>query len=110
MASSSATGHWQVKVISLHPSITKDSLAKSLCLDPSRMQMPSPAIAWIHGFKNKQDADEFVRQWSGLTISGVAIECCTAPPRNRNNASSQQQTSTHPKSKQHQQSHTASKF
>ncbi|CAF3954733.1 unnamed protein product, partial [Rotaria magnacalcarata] len=86
------SNEWRIEMTSVPASITKSQLSELLQLDYARIdvrksQREETCFVHINGFKDEQDANEFVQQNSKLTISGVKIKVDavgpTADDRNR---------------------------
>ncbi|CAM4805317.1 unnamed protein product [Rotaria magnacalcarata] len=87
MASNNSSGKWSVRIVPLPTSINYIRLAHELRLPQSRVFIPklfnnNISYAWINDFSNEDDANEFVRQWSGASIQGQIIECIASLSRN----------------------------
>ncbi|CAF0858850.1 unnamed protein product [Adineta steineri] len=73
---------WSVRITSFLPSMDSTKLAQEFRL-PRTLRVSIPRTfnnnnnpcAWINGFINEEDANEFVRQWSGASIQGQKIKC-----------------------------------
>ncbi|UJR19381.1 hypothetical protein I4U23_022511 [Adineta vaga] len=89
MASNSSSNKWSVRVSPPPASMDSIKLAQELHLPPTlRVSIPKifntnkNPCAWINGFVNEEDANEFVRQWSGASIQGQKINCTVSSRRN----------------------------
>ncbi|CAF5156716.1 unnamed protein product, partial [Rotaria magnacalcarata] len=87
MTSNNSSGKWSVRIVPLPTSINYIRLAHELRLPQSRVFIPklfnsNISYAWIKDFSNEDDANEFVRQWSGASIQGQIIECIASLSRN----------------------------
>jgi hypothetical protein len=85
MASNRESNVWRVQVIFLPASIAVEQLAQIFRLPASRIVIPKVQRyetyhAWINGFGDKQDADEFVFWNSKLTIANKPIKCAVRAP------------------------------
>ncbi|CAF1601026.1 unnamed protein product, partial [Adineta ricciae] len=91
MASNTPSIQLSVRLAPLPASINSVKLAQELHLPrPLHISIQKDgSCAWINGFVYQEDADEFVRQWSGATIQGQIIECTVSSRRNEHTGPSQ---------------------
>ncbi|CAF3685159.1 unnamed protein product, partial [Adineta steineri] len=90
MASNNPSIKWSVRITPLPPSMDSARLYQEF-LSPRTLQISVPEAfnnnsnnrcAWISGFVNEEDANEFVRQWTGALIQGQKIKCTMSPRPN----------------------------
>ncbi|CAF4216636.1 unnamed protein product, partial [Adineta steineri] len=89
MASNNMSSKWSVRITSFPPSMDSAKLAQEFRL-PRTLRVSIPKTfnnnnnpcAWINGFVNEEDANEFVQQWSGASIQGQKIKCTVSSRSN----------------------------
>lgn len=86
MASNMLYGGWNVRIISLPVSITKNQLAETFQIPASRISIPKTQktityLAWINDFASEKDAKDFVALWSNSSVFGVIIKCYVSGPK-----------------------------
>ncbi|CAF1002038.1 unnamed protein product [Rotaria sordida] len=86
MTLNNSSSKWSVRIDHLPTSINYIRLAQELRLPKSRIYIPkifknNTPYAWINDFADEEEANEFVRQWSGAFILGQHIICVVSSPR-----------------------------
>jgi hypothetical protein len=86
MTSNTSSSQWSVRIVPLPPFIDYIRLAQELRLPKSCVYIPktfdnNTPYAWINGFVDYGEANEFVRQWSGASIQGQQIKCMVSSRR-----------------------------
>ncbi|CAF1041712.1 unnamed protein product [Rotaria sordida] len=86
MTLNNSSSKWSVRIDHLPASINYIRLAQELRLPKYRIYIPkifknNTPYAWINDFADEEEANEFVRQWSGAFILGQHIICVVSSPR-----------------------------